>query len=477
MPQYNYSVRFITFISISFIVLFTLTCAQQDTASLIKRVKPAVVTIITFSLSRRPEPEWSFWFKCDTLSQGSGFFINSNGDVITNYHVLYAADSAIIKTSDSKIYKITDVIAEDENSDIIMVATDTPEKSIQFLQISAEFPVEGEEILVIGSPLGLERTVSDGIVSSIRNITSVGKLIQITAPISPGSSGGPVINMKGQVIGVASFQIMEGQNLNFAVPGEKIQSLQFHEAQKLSLWTACIKCDEIFSTKELIDRGDAFLLHNKFETALIYLQKALVKNPHNSEIYFLIGRCFWFLKRYNDAIDYYQEAIRLNPNDASYYYNLAVAYSAIGCFDDAIKACKKTILINPDKYYYRCLLADLYKAKGRHSDAIVEWKKTIDAYLKWNRKHLSRAAQPHIIDGFYLYSNDFPDDMLNDVLFLYYVSLGEAYCNTGDTNAALKVYKFLKDRDTTRAKELYEKIYPPINVNKIIPGELKEYGK
>ena len=86
-----------------------------------------------------------------------------------------------------------------------------------------------------GSPLGLENTVSDGIVSAIRDIPDYGRIIQITAPISPGSSGSPVLNMQGEVIGVASFQIVEGQNLNFAIPSEKISSLILTEENKISI--------------------------------------------------------------------------------------------------------------------------------------------------------------------------------------------------------------------------------------------------
>ena len=79
--------------------------------------------------------------------------------------------------------------------------------------------------MVVGSPMGLEQTVSDGMVSGIRNIHGRGAILQISAPISPGSSGGPVVNLKGEVIGVASFQIGRGQNLNFAIPGKRVQAL------------------------------------------------------------------------------------------------------------------------------------------------------------------------------------------------------------------------------------------------------------
>ena len=80
-------------------------------------------------------------------------------------------------------------------------------------------------MVVLGSPLGLEQTVTEGLVSAIRTVRDRGEFLQISAPISPGSSGGPVVNMNGQVIGIATFQV-RGQNINFAVPGYRILALR-----------------------------------------------------------------------------------------------------------------------------------------------------------------------------------------------------------------------------------------------------------
>ncbi|GAI74434.1 unnamed protein product, partial [marine sediment metagenome] len=213
------------FIWVMMISLLLSSCIKRDITTLIEEIKPAVVTIITFGLQKRTTDIFDYW-KLDTLSQGSGFFINPEGYIVTNYHVLKGADSAIIKTVDNKVYVVKGVIAEDRGADLVMVTTDAPKDSIEYIKISAELPKEGENILVIGSPLGLEHTVSNGIVSSIRDIEDFGKLIQITAPISPGSSGGPVVNQKGKVIGVASYHLIGGENLNFAISGQKVKLLK-----------------------------------------------------------------------------------------------------------------------------------------------------------------------------------------------------------------------------------------------------------
>src|SRR5207244_12044035 len=86
-------------------------------------------------------------------------------------------------------------------------------------------PQEGGLVVVIGKPFGLAGSVTNGIVSAVRDIPGFGRIIQITAAISPGSSGSPVVNMQSQVIGVATFQITGGQSVNFAIPSERIAAV------------------------------------------------------------------------------------------------------------------------------------------------------------------------------------------------------------------------------------------------------------
>ena len=195
----------------------------ESLPSLIKKIKPSTVIIFTYD------------DKGEFLKLGSGFFLSQSGDVITNYHVIQGASSAEIKTADEKIYPITDIVAGDEQCDLICLSVNIPSQFVYPLSLSKTIPEVGERIFVYGSPLGLENTVSDGIVSAIRDVPDYGRIIQITAPISPGSSGSPVLNMQGEVIGIASFQSIEGQNLNFAIPSERISSFILNQENKISI--------------------------------------------------------------------------------------------------------------------------------------------------------------------------------------------------------------------------------------------------
>lgn len=149
------------------------------------------------------------------LSQGSGFFI-SEDTLVTNYHVIADATSVKIKfvNQDDFISNVQIVKASPENDLALLTTT----KKYSFLEIdSINEDKIGGKIFTIGNPRGLEGTISEGILSG-RRINDGEEFLQITAPISPGNSGGPIINKNGKVIGVATFTFKNSQNLNFGVP-------------------------------------------------------------------------------------------------------------------------------------------------------------------------------------------------------------------------------------------------------------------
>ena len=152
------------------------------------------------------------------LGSGSGFFIDSDGTGITNYHVLDGAVKAMLKTSDGKEYEIDKVLASDKKWDIIKFSIIAlSNQKFPYLEFATKGTEQGDRVYNISSPLGLEKSVSDGIVASLRNDKQHGDIIQVTAPISPGSSGSALLNEKGEVFAVATFNRTGGQNLNFGV--------------------------------------------------------------------------------------------------------------------------------------------------------------------------------------------------------------------------------------------------------------------
>ncbi len=310
--------------------------AQENLSAIVKKIDPSAVVILTYDKEGK------------ILGQGSGFFISKKGDVITNRHVLQGASRAEVKTAEGKVYSITRVVAEDKEGDLIQVSVDIPPKAVHPLSVSTFLPEVGERVIVIGSPLGLERTVSDGIVSAVREIPDFGKIIQITAPVSSGSSGSPVINMKGEVIGVATFLIVEGQNLNFAIPGERVAKLAPGKGQTLAEWKAGGAKEWLASAEEAYVRGLSFLWAEEYKEALPYFEEAVKKNPRYAKAYFAIGYCKDELGRSQEAIQSYKQAIRINPDYSEAHNNLGGAYGELGRRKEAVESFKQAIRIKPD---------------------------------------------------------------------------------------------------------------------------------
>lgn len=160
-------------------------------------------------------------------ASGSGFFINSDGLAVTNFHVIDGASSAKIMTSDGAVYNVAGVYDYNEEYDLALLQITG--SGFPYLELGdSSTVVTGATVYAIGSPKGLDNTFSQGIVSNAsRKFTdSVVNFIQIDAAISHGSSGGALINTSGQVIGVTAAGRDDAQNINFAVPVNLIPSLK-----------------------------------------------------------------------------------------------------------------------------------------------------------------------------------------------------------------------------------------------------------
>ncbi|RPI77452.1 MAG: serine protease [Desulfobacteraceae bacterium] len=418
----------------SLIVVFLLSVCQLNPGKaiaeenqlkdLIKLVMPATVLVMTYDAKGKP------------LAQGSGFFVSETGELITNHHVFKNAESIEIKCPDNSVYKITLVIAEDLTSDLVKLQADTGGKKVPWLQLNKAKIEVGEKIVVIGSPKGLEATVSDGIVSAVRDVPGFGNIIQITAPISPGSSGSAVVNMKGEVIGVASSQMLEGQNLNFVVPAEKIMMLKekkrtFATNESKEVET---QSDDIYSAALI------YYFKEDYKKALPLFEQYLLKNRNDANVWFYLGVCNGGLSRYQEAIDAYKQSIKLKPDNAEVHYNLGVAYYNFGHYQEAIEMYMQAIKLRSDFAVAHSNLGAVYYKLGRYQEAIEAYKQGCDLndasafynlgllYLNLNRHQEAIALNKQAIK----LKQDYVDA---------YNNLGSAYTGVGRYQDAIEAYK------------------------------------
>jgi S1-C subfamily serine protease len=152
----------------------------------------------------------------DTVGLGTGFVVSPDGLFITNYHVIEEAARLQVSLLDGGTWTDVSLVAGDPASDLALMQL--PARGLRHLTLGSDGGMEvGDKVYVMGNPLGMSGTFTDGMVSGKRPLEGV-SMLQISAPISPGSSGGPVMNERGEVIGVATMMVMGGQNLNMAVP-------------------------------------------------------------------------------------------------------------------------------------------------------------------------------------------------------------------------------------------------------------------
>ena len=193
--------------TIIFLALLAISCTK-GVKQVIKDAERASFTIYTYDEYGMP------------LATGSGFFIDESGTALTNYHVLDEATQAIILTADKSKYEIDSIIGADPNLDIIKFKIKNPQnKHFGFLEFNNSLPEKGDKVLCISSPDRLTNSFSDGVVSSIRENAVEGKVIQFTAPVSPGSSGSAIMNEKGKIIAITKFKRIgeNNESLNFGV--------------------------------------------------------------------------------------------------------------------------------------------------------------------------------------------------------------------------------------------------------------------
>ncbi|HVS20754.1 MAG TPA: trypsin-like peptidase domain-containing protein, partial [Pyrinomonadaceae bacterium] len=454
----------------------------------VRRIKPSAVAVETFDL------------RGEKLSRGSGFFIDLDR-IVTNRHVIEGAYRAEVHLNSGHAYQVKSVVAVDAEGDLALLKVEAPPNLVRPLSLDRTSPQEGESVVVIGNPFGLEGSVTNGIVSAVRDIPGFGRIIQITAPISPGSSGSPVVNMQGQVIGVATLQITGGQSVNFAIPSERIaqlhRSAQSQDAQTMSLseLAAATSRDKHAKAVQSFRDGLSFLSKDDCEKALPYFQQAAESDSSyaeawaqtgfcneklghhaeaieaskkavsirpSAESYFNLGLANYYLKQYRESEAAYRQSIKIDPyNAADAYYALGLTYRAWGQFDEEIQAYKHAIRLKPDYASAYDRLGQRYLQVKKFPEAVEAFKqlaalKPGDATTQNNLGEAYEAMNRHdeSVEAFRQAIRLKPD------FGKAYFNLGKTLLARGERDAAIEQYVVLQNLDQDWAERLYNLIYP-----------------
>lgn len=345
---------------------------------------------------------------------GSGVVL-ADGDVVTNCHVVKNAFQLKVRNGD-KVHRAT-LRYSDWDRDVCSLSSAGLNAPAAVVGSSQTLKV-GARVYAIGAPKGLELTLSDGIVSSLRPVDG-GRYIQTTAAISPGSSGGGLFDENGALVGLTTFYLTEGQNLNFAVPVEWVKELAQRStkavgtAQPMTQWVS--KAIELETRKD----WPALLEHGRRWT------KAW---PGSVDAWYILGIAYGESGQFAKAIEAYQRALRVNPEFPGTWLNLGIAYAKAGQSAKAIKAYQQALRINPEDAYAWNNLGSAYDDAGQSAMAIESYQQA----LRINPEYASA-----------------------------WNNLGVAYAGSGQRGKVLEVYKRLKTLDPASAERFFKLVVVP----------------
>ena len=298
-------------------------------SEIIAKAKRTVVEIVTRDAFGTPK------------DLGTGFFVSPDGLVVANLHVIEGADSIIAVSNKGATFLFERIVAQPVGVDLVVLkfhAADVP-----FLKLGeSSTAVEGQKVIVIGHPTSLMGTVSEGIIAAFRENRSI---IQITAPISPESSGSPVMNEIGQVIGIATLVSSEGQNLNFAISAEEVPA-ELLEPPGSAPPTATLT--PTIEAKAYFDSGLASLNKKEYDKAIGDFTEVIRLDPNNTLAYFDRGLAYDNTGDYEKAVSDYTEAIRFDSDFVPSFFNRGIVYGKQGKYAKAISDFTEAIRLDPN---------------------------------------------------------------------------------------------------------------------------------
>ena len=422
--------RFVLISSIIFILSLTASApvhAQDDISVLAKQIQQSMVDVLAYDKNGT------------LLNQGNGVFVNGDGDVITNIHVLQGAATAQVKTAYGKVCAITGVLAQDKECDLVRVSVDIPSRIVRPLTFGDTIPGSGERVILVGTPSVNNQRYSEGVVSGTCKIPAFGVVVKIisSSPLADGCN--PVITMNSEFVGLSTLYTFKGQKFHLTIHSSRVASLLEGRVTTLAEWVEG-EANEWFTSPEgLCNQGIFYLSSEDYTNALSHFEEAGRKNPGYSTVFFYIGLCKDKPGQYQEAVEPYKRAIRINSDFTEAYSSLGIVYDRLGRYADAIEIYRQLIRMKPEDPEIHYKLGSAYRMAGRYSEAARTFKQVIslkpdftEAYSNLGTTYFNLGRYPEAIEIYKQAITLKPDDpCAYSVLGAAYVKL-ERYAEAID---------------------------------------------
>jgi Flp pilus assembly protein TadD len=351
---------------------------------------------------------------------GSGVAVAPD-HVVTNRHVIAEGISLRIRQGSRTWPAI--VTHLDADHDLCRLKAEGLNASPVGVRRSSSLHV-GERVYAIGAPEGLELTLSEGLVSGLRDNEGV-RIIQTTAPVSAGSSGGGLFDAQGKLVGITTFIMTEGQNLNFALPGDWVLALDNNAVSAEPKTKAeSLEFQALVWALRGYREGEA----GKHEQAVQAYREAIRLKPDFAEAWINLGVAYADLGQYQQAVQAYREAIRLKADFAPAWYNLGNSYGKLGRPQEVAQASREAIRLKPDYAEAWTNLGVIYGKLGRYQEAAQTFREAI-------------RLKPDYAKAWY--------------------NLGLAYARQGSRSKVMEVYQQLRTLDPELADKFFQQVVLP----------------
>ena len=296
------------------------------------------------------------------LRQGSGVATADEG-VVTNRHVV--AGATILRVRQAARTWVATVAGRDSTHDLVRLRVPGLTAPPLPLRLSTDLRI-GERVYAVGAPQGLELSLSEGLISGLRLFQGL-RVIQTTAAISAGSSGGGLFDDRGRLIGITTFYSNDGQNLNFAIPGEGIVALRTHASQSSAAHGGSLRPSD---HEGWLAQGMSAWAKEDYTKAASAFQEALRLQPDDARAWNWLGSTYHHQGKPGEAIAALLEAVRIDPAAADPWAGLGDAYREQEQFEQAITAYRTAVQLNPeDRFAWRSLI-DTCRQRGRIGEAV-----------------------------------------------------------------------------------------------------------
>ncbi|MEO6695589.1 MAG: trypsin-like peptidase domain-containing protein [Ignavibacteria bacterium] len=408
---------------------------ELNAEQIIEKYKPALISI--WFNDKNYYSYNSYSYIDTTVLNGSGFIISEDGLIGTNYHVVEQIDSLLVKTSDGIFYNAELILTDEINDFAIIKLFDTDGRKFPVIKFGNSNDVKaGQEVFAIGSPLGFEYTISSGIIAAVRDNEKVSftdpltyiskektfeKVLQVTAAISPGNSGGALFNTKGEVIGITTYTYIGYGNLNFAVAINTFKKLltlaetkdlendeELKVKKEESLFNSSYRIATSLKTqlsydwfyskqKDTMTIVDTFVVRQdslnrlKLSKAEKFYQKCIELKPDSFIVYQDMLDLYVFTDNFKKAEDLYKD-IRLKFDSDSLLNllssSLASAYSTSKNYKKAIQFYEKMLAQDTTQYYIYYQIGNIYEQMQEYKKATTEYRKLLKLDSTYNEAYI-----------------------------------------------------------------------------------------